>query len=106
MLIKKFIAQSLPEALSKVKADFGEEAVILKTRFNNKGNGNGSGRESASVEVTAAIDKVVKKTDSRKKTAVQTPAIKNRIALKPQPKTERSKVRSKVWEKRSFSFTA
>ena len=92
MLIKKFIAQSLPEALSKVKADFGEEAVILKTRFNNKGNGNGSAKESASVEVTAAIDKVDKKTDSRKKTAVQTPAAKNRIALKTQPKAERSKV--------------
>ena len=55
MLIKKFVAPSLPEALSKVKDDFGEDAVILKTRFNNKGNGLGN--EGRFVEVTAAIDK-------------------------------------------------
>lgn len=58
MLIKKFIAPSLPEALSKVKDDFGEEAVILKTRFNNKGTG--IGKEGRFVEVTAAIDKTEK----------------------------------------------
>jgi len=53
MVIKKFIAKSLPEALTKVKKDFGNEAVILKTRFNNK---PAAGQNSKIVEVTAAID--------------------------------------------------
>jgi flagellar biosynthesis protein FlhF len=53
MVIKKFIAKSLPEALTKVKKDFGDEAVILKTRFNNKA---AAGQNSKVVEVTAAID--------------------------------------------------
>ena len=53
MVIKKFRAKSLPEALTKVKKDFGNEAVILKTRFNNK---PAAGQNSKIVEVTAAID--------------------------------------------------
>ena len=59
MVIKKFIAKSLPEALTKVKQDFGDEAVILKTRFNNRGT---TGPDSKIVEVTAAIDKSAGKT--------------------------------------------
>ncbi|MEE9553060.1 MAG: hypothetical protein V3W18_02085 [candidate division Zixibacteria bacterium] len=78
MLIKKFIAPSLPEALSKVKDDFGEEAVILKTRFNNKGNG--LGKEGRFVEVTAAIDKSEKTASQPAKTPkVKVPPTKNRI---------------------------
>lgn len=92
MLIKKFIAQSLPEALSKVKKDFGEEAVILKTRFNNKGNGNGSGRESVSVEVTAAIDKVGMKTERGETVATRAPSIKNRVTPKIRPQAEKPTV--------------
>jgi len=92
MLIKKFIAQSLPEALSKVKEDFGEEAVILKTRFNNKGSGNGSDRESAIVEVTAAIDKAEKKTNRCKTAAVQAPAVRNRVTIKARPQIKKSTV--------------
>lgn len=90
MLIKKFIAQSLPEALTRIKKDFGEEAVILKTRFNNKGNGNGQGKESPFVEVTAAIDKVEKKTDRRKTAAAKAPAVKNRMTIKTRPQSEKS----------------
>lgn len=90
MLIKKFTAQSLPEALTKVKEDFGEEAVILKTRFNNKGNGNGSGKESASVEVTAAIDKAEKKTNRLEGAADEAPAVRNRLIVKDRPQVEQS----------------
>ena len=50
MKIKKFVAPSLPEALAKIKQDLGEEAVILKTRF------NGSAGKNKNVEVTAAVD--------------------------------------------------
>lgn len=53
MIIKKFIAPTMPEALAKVKKELGEEAVILKTRMNRKG-GPDNGR---SVEVTAAIER-------------------------------------------------
>lgn len=63
MVIKKFIAKSLPEALTKVKKDFGDEAVILKTRFNNKGAG---GQNSKIVEVTAAVDNSSEKGSSFK----------------------------------------
>lgn len=98
MLIKKFIAQSLPEALSKVKKDFGKEAVILKTRFNNKGNGNGSGRESVSVEVTAAIDKVEMKSDRGETVATQAPAVKNRVISKIQPQAEKPTVPAETVE--------
>jgi flagellar biosynthesis protein FlhF len=90
MLIKKFTAQSLPEALTKVKEDFGEEAVILKTRFSNKGNGNGSGKEAASVEVTAAIDKAEKKINRLEGAAAQTPAIRNRLTVKTRRPIEES----------------
>jgi flagellar biosynthesis protein FlhF len=37
MIIKKFIAPTMPEALAKVKKELGEQAVILKTRMNKKG---------------------------------------------------------------------
>lgn len=85
MLIKKFIAPSLPEALSKVKDDFGEEAVILKTRFNNKGTG--IGKEGRFVEVTAAIDKT-EKTASQPALSpkAKVPPAKNRFkAAVPKP---------------------
>ena len=60
MVIKKFVARTLPEALTKVKKDFGEEAVILKTRFNNKNAAQG---DTKVVEVTAAIENESVKTN-------------------------------------------
>jgi len=63
MLIKKFIAPNLPEALTKIKEDFGEDAVILKTRFNNKGTG--LGKDARFVEVTAAVDQSEKRVEER-----------------------------------------
>ena len=60
MVIKKFVAKSLPEALTRVKKDFGDEAVILKTRFDNKA---AAGQNSKVVEVTAAIDNNAVKTN-------------------------------------------
>ncbi len=85
MLIKKFIAPSLPEALSKVKGDFGEEAVILKTRFNNKGTG--IGKEDRFVEVTAAIDKTGKPASQPELSSkAKVPPAKNRLkAAVPKP---------------------
>jgi flagellar biosynthesis protein FlhF len=54
MIIKKFIAPTMPEALAKVKKELGEQAVILKTRMNRKGGGADGAK---SVEVTAAIER-------------------------------------------------
>jgi flagellar biosynthesis protein FlhF len=98
MLIKKFTAQSLPEALAKIKKDLGEEAVILKTRFNSKGNGNGSGKESTPVEVTAAIDKIEKKTERPQTAAVQVPAVKNRLTAEVQSPIKESPASAETTE--------
>ena len=55
MRIKKFEADTLQEALSRVKKDFGAEAVILHTKKYKKGGIFGLfGRETT--EVTAGID--------------------------------------------------
>jgi flagellar biosynthesis GTPase FlhF len=55
MRIKKFEGETLQEALSKVKKDFGSEAVILHTKKYKKGSVFGLfGAERT--EVTAGID--------------------------------------------------
>jgi flagellar biosynthesis protein FlhF len=82
MKIKKFIAPTLPEALAKIKQDLGQDAVILKTRFNSSGS---IGKGEKSVEVTAAIDASV---ESRVKVESQiTAAIQphNRILFDREP---------------------
>ncbi|MCD6162464.1 MAG: flagellar biosynthesis protein FlhF [candidate division Zixibacteria bacterium] len=53
MVIKKFVAPSMPEALAKVKSELGDQAVILKTRMNRKAGGPGNLK---GVEVTAAVE--------------------------------------------------
>jgi len=53
MIIKKFVAPTMAEALAKVKNDLGDEAVILKTRMNRK---NGSPVDGKNIEITAAIE--------------------------------------------------
>lgn len=53
MVIKKFVAPSMPEALAKVKNELGDQAVILKTRMNRKAGGPGNLK---GVEVTAAVE--------------------------------------------------
>ncbi len=90
MVIKKFIAKSLPEALTKVKKDFGEDAVILKTRFSN--SSNPLKKDQKLVEVTAAIDNNAVKpvripstqTQVVEKTAIPQP-IKNRLTEEKTP---------------------
>jgi flagellar biosynthesis protein FlhF len=54
MVIKKFIAPTMTEALAKVKNELGEQAVILKTRMNRKGGTSG---DIKSIEVTAAVER-------------------------------------------------
>ena len=55
MRIKKYVAESMPEALKQVKADLGANAVILNTRTLRKSSRLGLGGKGQ-VEVTAAID--------------------------------------------------
>ncbi|MCP4581911.1 MAG: hypothetical protein GY839_09845 [candidate division Zixibacteria bacterium] len=57
MVIKKFIAPTMTEALDKVRTELGDQAVILKTRMNRKGGNSGGGK---SVEVTAAVERGAK----------------------------------------------
>ncbi len=80
MLIKKFIARSLPEALSKAKSDLGKDAVILKTRFKNKG----SGVDGRFVEVTASIGESENITDTDiTATKIKIPSAANRFKSTP-----------------------
>jgi flagellar biosynthesis protein FlhF len=55
MRIKKYVAESMPEALKQVKADLGANAVILNTRTLRKSSRLGLGGKGQ-VEVTAAVD--------------------------------------------------
>jgi flagellar biosynthesis protein FlhF len=66
MRIKKYVADSMPEALKLVKADLGARAVILNTRTVKKGSKLGI-LGKGQVEVTAAADATKGKT--RKKPA-------------------------------------
>lgn len=86
MVIRKFTAKSLPEALTKIKKDFGKEAVILKTHFNSRGNTRGE--KERLVEVTAAIENVpVKPTRFQLETTAEQPN-GDRILEKKTPKAE------------------
>lgn len=55
MRIKKYVADTMPEALKLVKADLGPRAVILNTRTTRKGSALGI-LGKGQVEVTAAVD--------------------------------------------------
>ncbi len=56
MRIKKYVADTMPEALKLVKAELGPQAVILNTRTVRKSGALGL-RGKGQVEVTAAVDK-------------------------------------------------
>ena len=55
MKIKKYVADTMPEALKLVKADLGPRAVVLNTRTARKGSALGI-LGKGQVEVTAAVD--------------------------------------------------
>ncbi len=55
MKIKKYVADTMPEALRLVKSDLGPQAVILNTRTLQKGRTFGLGKKGQ-IEVTAAVD--------------------------------------------------
>ena len=56
MRIKKYVADSMPEALKLVKADLGSEAIVLNKRTIRKSSALGILGKSQ-VEITAAVDK-------------------------------------------------
>lgn len=89
MRIKKFEADTLQEALSRVKKDFGSEAVILHTKkFKTGGIFGIFGRERT--EVTAGVDINVDRPQRKEQPAAQIPQLSrqepNRI-LSRQPAT-------------------
>lgn len=55
MIIKKFVAPTMTEALAKVKSELGDQAVILKTRIGRKSGGPDS-MTGKNVEITAAVE--------------------------------------------------
>ncbi|MGP0629343.1 flagellar biosynthesis protein FlhF [Nitrospina sp. 32_T5] len=55
MRIKKILANSYPEALTRVKEELGEDALVLKTRSIKFGQ-EGGGQGASMVEITAAME--------------------------------------------------
>lgn len=56
MKVKKFVAKNYTEALSQVKREFGEDALIITTRSVRPNPEARSGAHSSQVEITAAVD--------------------------------------------------
>lgn len=56
MRIKKVIANSYGEALSRVKSELGENAMVLSTRSIKFNKDQDAGECSSLVEITAALD--------------------------------------------------
>jgi flagellar biosynthesis protein FlhF len=82
MIIKKFVAPTMTEALAKVKNEMGDQAVILKTRMNRK-TGSHSEIPDKGVEVTAAVE-----TDQKKRFDIPEATPKPAVASSPAPKKE------------------
>ncbi|OEH91278.1 flagellar biosynthesis protein FlhF [Bacillus solimangrovi] len=66
MRVKKFIAPTMPEAMKKVRAELGQDAVILNSKVINKGGFFGLFVKK-NIEVIAAIDPEVAQSQQYKK---------------------------------------
>lgn len=88
MIIKKFVAPTMTEALARVKNEMGDQAVILKTRMNRKATGH-SEQPDKGVEVTAAVE-----TDQKKRFEI--PAIETKSADTPIPVPKRDATSTKA----------
>ena len=92
MRIKKYVADSMPEALKLVKAELGAKAVILNTRTSRKGGTFGIGGKGQ-VEVTAAVDsgkagasrEVARRPAKRVKKGAKPPAVVPTSSPRPAP---------------------
>jgi len=88
MRIKKFEAETLQEALAKIKRDFGPEAVILHTKKYKRGGIFGLfGRETT--EVTAGIDINIDRPKQTQQIPYEKPAPQP-PAMQPQYKSQSS----------------
>ncbi|WLR52354.1 flagellar biosynthesis protein FlhF [Bacillus tianshenii] len=83
MKVKKFIAPSMPEAMKKVRAELGKDAVILNSKVINKGGLFGLFAKK-NIEVIAAIDPEGSSSPKQTKKIV-VPKEENRIPLPKQP---------------------
>lgn len=90
MIIKKFVAPTMTEALARVKNEMGDQAVILKTRMNRKSGGH-SEQPDKGVEVTAAVE-----TDQKKRFDIPTPENKPDAVPIPPPKREISAAKTPI----------
>lgn len=72
MKVKKFVAESMPEAMKKIRAELGDDAVILNSRVIQTGGILGFFKKR-NIEVLAAADP--------KPENQQTPVIKNKKAI-------------------------
>ena len=98
MRIKKYVADSMPEALKLVKADLGPKAVILNTRTVKKGSKLGI-LGKGQVEVTAAADATrgkIRKKPAPKKNATSQPSDVDQEVRAPRPTSASGPSRTQV----------
>lgn len=72
MKVKKFVASTMPEAMKKVRAELGQDAVILNSKVVQKGGFFGFFTRK-SIEVIAAIDERPSENRAQKKEAIPIP---------------------------------
>src|SRR5690625_1303795 len=86
MRVKRYVVDSMPEALQRIRSELGKDAVILSTKDIKTGGFLGLFRQKK-VEVVAAVDANVK--DNAAQTVMQAPkpAAVKAEAVPPQMKT-------------------
>lgn len=82
MIIKKFTAQTMTEALAKVRGELGTDAIILSTRTQKRGGVLDLVGKSL-VEVTAAVDETPARDSGRKSTPPARPVTPPEAGLYP-----------------------
>ncbi|MGG0718815.1 flagellar biosynthesis protein FlhF [Robertmurraya massiliosenegalensis] len=95
MKVKKFVANSMPEAMKKIRAELGNDAVILNSKIVYTGGFLGFFRKR-SIEVIAAMDQVA--INREPKIKEKSTNISPKYKSKEKPSESLNKVQNKVEE--------
>lgn len=98
MRVKKYVVDSMSDALQQIRTDLGKDAIILNTKPIKTGGFLGMFRKKQ-IEVIAAIDPAADNQKERTKTAVQRP-------VSPPLPSSAAAVADKSREKEAQSFAA
>ncbi|MEW8988142.1 MAG: flagellar biosynthesis protein FlhF, partial [Bacillus sp. (in: firmicutes)] len=84
MKVKKYTAPTMPEAMKQIRAELGNDAVILNSKIVTTGGFLGLFKKE-NIEVIAAIDEVVQ---AERKMQFEQPKVKVKPIVKPMPTME------------------